>query len=148
LDHITFSIRLFVGDGTWNRWRKTMTELDEIVKKWETQIKDLNDQVARLSRENWELQNENYGLKACNNELNEKINNNEPLYGDLLGAFKRQSERLSESYKENRKLESKIQELKAEVDKVNRWNTDHLVFLMEALKREPLKVSIVTPDSE
>ena len=134
-------------------------EIDELTKLWENELKELREQCADLRHQyketQWQLMAANSRAEFHENAFNQLIENSEPLYKELLARFQAKVLRVGELERtisakdeEITKLKVENSSLKLELEKVHKWDTDHLTYLIEAIRKQPLEVVIVSNQEE
>lgn len=127
-------------------------EIQELTKMWEDEIKALRGECTSLRLENRKYSHEMYWLRcqvhSLNTEWDDFIHDCHPQYHRLLAAYKSECEKVGEAEANIRQKNAEILYLKNELEKSNNWNTEHLLFLMEAIQKQPLKVIVVSEQEE
>lgn len=118
------------------------TDFNNLISEFENSLyqeRKRNEDAEKLIKElEWENMNLNMSIAS----MEKIIEDEHPVIQKMINVLKLKEERLSEINKKIEKKDAEIQRLKDELVKSEKFTSEHIGFLMEALRREPFRVII------
>lgn len=117
-------------------------EFNKLISSFEYSLKQEREWNEQSERRIQELEWKNMGLQTLVTRLENIIEDEHPEIQRLIEVLKSKENRLRDINKELSKKDDEIARLKEEITKSEKFTTEHIGFLMVALRREPVRVII------
>jgi len=117
-------------------------EFNKLITDFENSLRQERERNEQAEITIRKLEWENANLNMSVSGLERLIEDEHPEIQRLINVIKSKEQRLSDIRKELSKKDAEIQRLKGELIKSEKFTSDHVGFLMEVLRREPLRVVI------